>query len=244
MQRAVLRHHSCCNTRTHGTRFVASGQGPAAEGSTRLFFDEGFPIRRADAAFAEHGWLRPAAAPSGKARTPDLTAPIAFGLRLRRMFGPSARAEAVRVLLCLDAPSATASVVTRSAAYTKGNVLEALRGLADARVVYPARSTREARYAIDHEYWAALLDVDQPFPAHVEWVQLLRALGTILAWLRTDADENASDYLLGSSARQLLKTVRADLEWAGIHVKDELASDAVSELDDVIGQCLQLLGAS
>lgn len=210
--------------------------------ATRLFFDEGFPIRHPDAAFLEHGWLRPMATPSDKAGTPDLTMPIAFGLRLRRMFGPGARSEAARVLLCLDAPSATAPVITRSAAYTKGNVLEALRGLSDAGVVFSRRPTREARYSIDRERWAELLDVDTPFPAHIEWVQLLRALGTILAWLRFEPEAAMSDYLLDSEARQLLKTTAPNLEWAGIHVNQDVpATEAAAELARVIDRCVDLL---
>ncbi|WP_027005319.1 hypothetical protein [Conexibacter woesei] len=207
--------------------------------SRRLFFDDGFPLRHPDPAFLEHGWLRPAATPSGKAATPDLKAPIAFGLRLRRMFGPGARAEAVRVLLCLDAPSATASVITRSATYTKGNVLEALRGLTDAQLVSAARANREARYAIDRERWATLLSAEPTFPAHVEWVQLVRALGAMLEWLRSDG---ASGHLLGSSARQLLRTVGSDLGWADVDVDEDVrAPGAMAELERVIDRCVDLL---
>lgn len=213
---------------------------PTAE-PARLFFDEGFPIRHPDSAFLEHGWLRPAATPSGKARTPDLRTPIAFGLRLRRMFGPGARAEAMRVLLCVDAPSVVTSVITESATYTTGNVLEAVRGLTDAQLVSPIRSGRRVAYTVDRERWATLLSVEPPFPAHVEWVQLLRALGAILAWLRLAPDEATSDYLLGSEARQVLKTVGPDLEWVGIPVRDVPATDAMAELDRVIGPCLDLL---
>lgn len=210
--------------------------------TTRLFFDEDFPIRKPDAAFLEHGWLRPEAMPTGKAQEPVLTRPIALGLRLRRMYGPGARAEAMRILLCSDAKELTATAITRSATYTKGNVLEALRGLEDARVVSVDRVGREAHYAVNDHDWATLLRVERPFPTHVAWVQLLGGLGAILAWVRGQAGQEASDYMLGSAARQLLKAVGPDLRWAGIAVEDGPPSSAMDELSAVIGRCLMLLG--
>ncbi len=219
---------------------------PAPAGNPRrLFFDDRFPIRTPDEAFLRHGWLRPAVDPSGKAGTPDLRSPIAFGLRLRRLLGPGARAESVRVLLSTDAPRTTASVIASSAGYTKRNVLEALRELEDAGAVSSVSTGYEARYGISRERWAALLEERLPFPPHVEWIQLLGTLATLLGWLRIGMAPDASDYLVGSAARGLLAEVRPDLEWAGIPVDaGVLAGGAVQELGRVVDRCLGALGVS
>lgn len=223
-------------------RFSRPTKTARAPEPRRLFFDEGFPIRRPDEPFLEHGWLRPEVDPSGKARAADLGKAIAFGLRLRRLLGSGARAECVRVLLCTDAPRATASAITRSAAFSKRNVHEALHELEEAAVVTAASTGYQARYGIDRSRWAALLEVEPPFPAHVEWVQLLGALGAILEWLRIGVAPDASDYLTGSAVRELLADVRPDLEWAGVRVDaDVTAGVALEELDRVVDRCLGVL---
>jgi hypothetical protein len=174
----------------------------------------------------------------------DLRPPIAFGLRLRRFLGTGARAEVVRFLLCTDSPRATAAVITQSAVYTKRNVQEALYELGDARVVTVASAGYETRYGIDRPRWAVLLDHDGPFPAHVDWVQLLRALTKILRWLRTDATATTSEYLLASATRTLIEDVRQDLEWAGIELAQSRTSgDALQELDHLVRQSLAMLGS-
>ena len=208
----------------------------------RLFLDPAFPIRRRDGAFAEHGWLRPAASPSGNASAPDLRAPINFDFRLRCLLGTGTRAEVVRFLLCTDAPRSTASVIAHSAAYAKRNVQEALYELQAAAVVSVTMRGNEALYGIDHDRWAALLDHEGPFPTHVDWVQLLGGLGKILRWLRTGVLPDTSEYLQASAARTLLEEVRGDMEWAGIVMPQRRTSaEALDDLDAVVTQSLELL---
>lgn len=221
-------------------RFSGAGEAAAATPRRRLFFDAGFPIRSMDEAFAGHGWERPALAPSGKSSAPDLRAPIAFGLRLRRLFGPGVRAEAVRYLLTAEASRSTVAVVARSAAFTKRNVQEALTELGDAGVVSPARLGQEWRYGIAREQWGALLEVED-FPAAVDWVPLLSALTRIVVWSRAEATAPRSEYLQASAARAMLEDVRADLEWAGIGVSLGRASDAPEQLDAVVDRALRVL---
>lgn len=223
-------------------RFSGSGEPPVSPERRRLFFDAGFPIRSSDAAFAARGWERPAVTPSGKSSAPDLRAPIAFGLRLRRLFGPGVRAEVVRYLLTADAPRSTVAVVTRSAAFAKRNVQEALTELGDAGVVSAVRLGNEWRYGIDGGRWGALLEVEG-FPMGVDWVPLLSALTRILAWLRAEALEERSEYLRSSAARELLTDVRDALQWAGVPVADVRAPEALGELEAVIGRSLARLGA-
>jgi hypothetical protein len=224
-------------------RFSGSGEPAAPVGRRRLFFDDGFPIRSMDKPFQKHGWERPAVAPSGKSSSPDLHAPIAFGLRLRRLFGPGVRAEVVRHLLTADASRSSAAVVARSAAFTKRNVQETLNELADADMVLQERVGNERRYGIDGRLWKALLEVES-FPLAVDWVPFLSALTRIVVWLRAEATEERSEYLRTSAARALLEDVRPDLEWAGIAVRIGRASEALGELEAVIDEALGVLGGA
>lgn len=208
----------------------------------RLFFDEGFPVRHPDDAFAKHGWLRSTAEPSEKSSTVDLRTPIAFGLRLRRLLGTGARAEVMRFLLCTDSPRSTAAVITRSAAYTKRNVQEALYELGDAGVVTTASTGYDVRYGVDQARWAALLDHAGPFPIHVDWLQLLGALTRIIRWLRTDATTRTSEYLQASAARTLIDATRQDLQWAGITPPaSKTSADALRDLDEIVASSLRLM---
>lgn len=218
----------------------AGAEAPVPEDGRRLFFDDGFPIRSLDEAFAGYGWERPAVEPSGKSSAPDLRAPVAFGLRLRRLFGPGVRAEVVRYLLTTDAPRSTVAVITRSAAFTKRNVQEAMTELRDAGVVTQVRLGRESRYGIDASGWEALLGVDA-FPVAMDWVPLLSALTRIMVWLRAEAREERGEYLRSSATRELLDEVRGPLAWAGIPVAEVRAPEALAELDAVIDRCLAVL---
>jgi hypothetical protein len=200
----------------------------------------GFPVRHPDEAFAQHGWLRAETTASGKSRPPDLRDPIAFGLRLRQLLGVGARAEVVRVLLTVDAPQSTPAAIAASAGYAKRNVQEALSALEQSGVVHVAGGRQGHRYGIDRERWGTLLEVDGGFPAHVAWVQLLAALRRTLRWLRWTDEHELSDYLLASSARDLLEDVRDDFADAGIAIPPaRTATDALRDVDDVVRQSMR-----
>ena len=223
-------------------RFSKSDGQLPPDTQRRLFFDEGFPVRHPDDAFAKHGWLRSTAEPTEKSSAADLRTPIAFGLRLRRLLGTGARAEVMRFLLCTDSPRSTAAVIARSAAYTKRNVQEALYELGDAGVVTTVSTGYDVRYGVDHSRWATLLDREGPFPLHMDWLHLLGALTRILRWLRTDATAQTSEYLQASAARTLIDATRQDLQWAGITPPSSPTSaDALRDLDEIVTSSLQLL---
>jgi uncharacterized protein YegP (UPF0339 family) len=175
------------------------------------------PARDPDPAFIAHRFLRPKAEPSGKSREPDLMAPINFAFRLRYLLGVSARAEAVRFLLTVDAPRASVAAVAASAGYAKRNVQEALSSLHAAGAVLLVTIGADQRYGIDRTRWAHLLDVDaEDLPVHREWPALLSILRRALRWLERPDLEDLSDYLRASQARDLLEEVRPRLDHAGI----------------------------
>lgn len=226
------------------SRFAGgSDDAPAPAEQRRLFFEKGFPIRRADETFALHGWERPAVSPSGKSSAPDLRAPIALGLRLRRLLGPGVRAEVARILLTASAPRMTVAAITASAAFGRRNVQEALTELEDAGVVSAVRRGNQRWYATDRQGWAGLLGVAEgELPVAVDWVALLGAVTRILVGLRASVE--GEEYLRASAARALLEDVRADLEWAGIAASVGRASEAPDELEAVVERVLAALGVA
>jgi hypothetical protein len=202
-------------------------------------------VRHPDPAFAAAGWLRPLAEPSGNARRPDLRAPINFAFRLRELLGVGARAEVVRFLLTVEAPSARARVVSDAAGFAKRNVHEALASLHAAGTVRRWTVGNEQRYEIDRQRWAHLLSLaPEELPDERPWPQMLAGLRAVLRWLRSPDLDDLSDYLRASQARDLLEAVRRDFEYAGIRVGDSLADGAWDDLEQLVADALASLDLS
>lgn len=203
-----------------------------------LFHGLAAPVRAPDPAFAAVGLLRPAVG-SSDAVQPDLRAPINLALRLRELLGVGVRAEVVRFLLTVGAPSANAAAVARSACFAKRNVHEALVSLHAAGVVSQWAVGNEQRYAIDRVDWARLLGLRvEDLPQERAWPQLLAGLRAIRRWLRDPALEDVSDYLRASRARDLLEHVRPDFAVAGVPVGGGPAAGAWSDLEAVVDRLL------
>ena len=210
---------------------------------TPLFRGMTTPVRRPDPAFAAAGWLRPVAEPSGKARRPDLLTPIDFAFRLRELLGVGARAEVVRFLLTVEAPSARTRVIADSACFAKRNVHEALGALHAAGFVERWTVGNEQRHGIDRAKWTQLLGIaPDELPAERPWPQLLAGLRAVLRWLDRPDLDSLSDYLRASQARDLLEAVRRDFEYAGVRVGTSPGTGAWSDLEALVADALASLG--
>ena len=187
--------------------------------AVQLFRDVKADPRRADAAFRAHGWLMSPTVRSGKSQAPSLHAPINFAFRLRQLLGIGARAEAVRFLLTVHAPSVTAQVVTESAGFAKRNVHEALAALHSAGVIDAVTVGNEQRYRIDRERWGTLLGLPvDGLPVERSWPQLLHALRVLVRWLEDEQHERLSPYILASEARTLAEEIGPELRYAGVRI--------------------------
>lgn len=217
----------------------------ATDGHAQLvpLFRGGGPVIDADPSFAEAGLLRPPLAPSRKSHSPDLSAPINLDLRMRAILGVGIRAEVIRVMLGVDAPWMTTLALARTSGYARRNVHEALTGLTAAGVLVGLTVGGEQRYTIDKNIWAALLRCSsETLPGHRDWPQLFSALRSILRWSDGDEHSGDSDYLLASSARQLLDSLRPELSFAGIASQSSITADrATEELERVTGSLLSAL---
>jgi hypothetical protein len=227
----LARRRPRARLRTHGREISPGALEP-------LFTNAG-PTGAPDPDFAAAGWLRPAADPSGKSRSPDLSLAINLDFRLRGVLGVGIRAEVVRILLCVKTPWMTAGALARSAAYAKRNVHEALAGLAAARAISMFTVGGEQRYTIDRAAWGALLGISPgEMPIHREWPQLLGALRAILRWSVQPQLREASEYMRASSTRQLLDRLEPELAFAGVSTNlratVESAPHALEEVTDTM----------
>lgn len=213
---------------------------PPAE-ARLLFLQEDFPVAHPDPTFAEYGWLRQTFAGTRKSMPPTIDAPINLSFRLRLLFGLTARAELARLLFTMDTPGVTSATLARSAGFTKRNVHEALSSFELAGVVSSFGAGYELRYRMDHERWSAFLEVPESIE-HIDWIPILLSLRRALRWNRETGNSQRSEYLVSSSARDLLERIRPDLEAANIEVPaGRRASSALGDLSTVLNQVFEFL---
>lgn len=204
-------------------RRPAGGRPAATSGVSfrdleRLFCGLG-PVRGGvDDRFARVGWARERFTRSHKSQGPQLDRPIAFVLRLRRIFGLGVRAEVMRVLLTVRAPSVPGRLLAEDAGFAGRNVREALQHLEDAGVVRVVKRRDERYYSVDVAGWAIALGIDgaRSMPFHFDWVPVFRVLTRFVRWLRQPGLDDLSPYLRASGARTLIAEVAADLDRAGV----------------------------
>ncbi|MGH2878486.1 MAG: hypothetical protein ACRDK4_02625 [Solirubrobacteraceae bacterium] len=174
---------------------------------------------------------------------PDSDSSINLAFQLRRVLGVGIRAEAIRVLVTVDAPWVTAMTISHMTAYSKRNVHEMLANLTASGAVTALTVNNEQRYSTDRESWATLLGgAAASSPVHREWRQLLGALRRILRWLAQEGESGGSEYLRSSRIRDLLETLDPDLAFAGVPVQMSGSPESIPlVLEEVIERCLAQL---
>jgi len=186
-----------------------------------LFVGLSTPETHVDSTFARHGFLRAHAEPSGKSQPPDLSAPINFGFRLRRLLGVGARAEVTRALLTIDAPRVSSGALHASAGFTRPNVRESLLALEDAGVARSSQVGGDRLYSMHHAGWAQLLGLGDGLPRHHDWIQILGTLRVVARWLHAPDTDGLSEYMLSSDARALITRLEPELRFAGVAVSGQ-----------------------
>jgi len=172
-------------------------------------------IAEPDPAFLAQGLLKPPVEARLHSRPPDLEAPIAFAFRLRALLGFGARAEAMRVILTVDAPWMSVQAIAASTAYTKRNVQEALGQLRAAGALRSSVLGNEQRFQAPRQRWAEFLELEE-FPLHRDWPQLFVAYRRLLCWAAAHETAELSPYMLASEARTLAEELSDDLRFAGV----------------------------
>lgn len=200
------------------------GQSESPTRPQPFFRNSQLPVADPDPAFLAQGFVKAKSGPSGKSQAPNVLLPINFAFRLRLLLGIGARAEAMRVLLTIDAPRVNTQVIAASTAYTKRNAQEAVASLSAAGALSGFEVGNEQRFSAPRDRWAQFLEIDE-LPLHEDWPQLFAVYRRILRWLANPAHHELTEYMLSSEARTLAEDVRPDLQFAGIAI-DSVPDDA------------------
>lgn len=199
----------------------ASDQAASARDSEPVFSPDVLAfVSKQDPVFARHGFIRPPAARTGKSHEPDPALAVNLSFRLRYLFGPGGRSEAMRVLLTWPDGPLDAARIADEAGFAKRNISDVLASLAASGVIKAAWAGNERHFTAYRDRWALLLDLADPgMPSFVSWVHLLPAALQIIMWLDEKADTAESDYMIASQARSLVNRLTRDLETAGIDIQ-------------------------
>lgn len=113
--------------------------------------------------------------PSGKAERPDLRQPALIRLRLRAMFGVSARAELMHALIARPTSWRPVIELASLAAYTKRNVVDELDGLEAAGLLEASTSGNRHMYRLASPGVAT--QFVGPVPEHApDWITTVTVL--------------------------------------------------------------------
>jgi hypothetical protein len=200
----------------------ASQQADPGQGTEPVFSpDVAAFVSRPDPVFAAHGFLRPPAVRTGKSREPNPDLPVNLAFRLRRLFGPGGRSEAMRVLLTCPGGSLDAARISGEAGFAKRNISDVLTSLAAAGVIRATWAGNERHFTAHRDRWALLLGLAGPadLPSFVSWVNLLPAALEISMWLEAKTDTAESEYLIASQARRLMDRLTRALEAADVDIR-------------------------
>lgn len=177
-------------------------------------------VSNPDPVFAQHGFIRPPARRTGKSHEPDPALPVNLAFRLRHLFGPGGRSEAIRVLLTYPRGPLGAARIADEAGFAKRNINDVLASLMASGVIKAAWAGNQRHFTAYRERWELLLDLARPgdLPSFVSWVHLLPAALQIATWLDAKSGTAESEYLIASQARSLMNHLTRDLEAADIDI--------------------------
>lgn len=153
--------------------------------------------------------------PTGRSQVSDFTGTSLLALRLRALFGVSARAETLRVLMG-PIGSLTAAEIASRIDYTKRNVADALESLRLAGMVFSERQGTAARYRLNR---AEIRSVVTPLPKLFPWWRaIFRIISTLLS---VDAREEAlTKAARAVAARRAIDSVWPEIVSAGLKQPD------------------------
>lgn len=151
--------------------------------------------------------------PTGRSRIDDFQRPSLIALRLRALFGVTARAEIVRMFLAELADSMMASELAPEAGYTKRNVAESLDALRRAGLleVGEVRNQLQYRLARKSELAALVGELPKDFP---RWHSFFAVLLRLLEFASTS--QRLKPDVLTVEVHRVLSDLVPDLQSAGL----------------------------
>lgn len=193
-----------------------------------LFYDpQGRPMvvpAHMDDIFLKFGYERGPIQLRGLSRQFNAVMPETSLLRLRSLFGISARAEIVLYLLTHN--MSHPSEIARDTGFSQKNIQDTLVDMAASGIVHVAALTgRKKSYFIrKQDRRPFLYQPDNP-PRWMTWSPLLRVLEELHLSMQELSEKKISSLLLSSKLRQLTKELRPGIESSGF---GECMSDPAS----------------
>ena len=211
---------------------ISDQTGPSQKREPVFSPDVSAFVSQPDPVFAEHGFIRPPAARTGKSHEPNPALPVNLSFRLRHLFGPGGRSETMRVLLTYTDGPLDAARIADEAGFAKRNISDVLTSLTASGVIKATWAGNERHFTPYHQRWEVLLDLARPLdmPSFVSWVHLLPAALEIIIWLDERADTAESEYMIASQARRLINRLTRDLEVAGVDIQHSQPAHGVAYL--------------
>jgi hypothetical protein len=228
---------------------LVSDRAACAEDGERVFNTDVLAfVPQPDTTFARYGFIRPLATRTGKSHEPDPTLPVNLSFRLRHLFGPGGRSEAIRVLLTYSEGPLDAAKISDEAGFAKRNISDVLSSLTASGVIRSTWSGNERHFRAYRGKWAQLLGFGEPtdMPSFVSWVHLLPAALEMTMWL-DEASGAQSEYMIASQARNLIKRLTRDLDAADIDLRHQQSVHGAAYLStfgDTTDALLARLGAA
>lgn len=171
-----------------------------------------------DPAFLAAGFKRGRVELRGLSRRFNAAMPECALLRLRALFGVSARADVMLYLLTHDV--AHPSGIARDTGFSQKNVQDTLVDMAASLLVHTVQSEgRMKHYFVQKEDRSQFLYHPEKLtlmPHWVTWSPIFRALEILLAETRRMESQTLSDLLLASELRRLMARIQPLMNQAGM----------------------------
>lgn len=161
---------------------------------------------------------------TGRSAAKDFGPAALVGLRLRALFGVSARAEIVGAFLAHPSATFSAAELAQAVAYTKRNVADALESLRMAGLLEVLRNSNQLRYRLTRPTHLAPFVGDLPaiFPV---WAPIFRALWVIVEYAQRV--ERFEPMVAAVEAQVALRHVASDLQRAGVNLPTDTTGEPV-----------------
>ncbi len=219
------------STATKWKRLAESDSGLEKTNAPLFFFKSGQPhpvLREPDAVFQTHGLLRETVQLRSHSQ-PFRTEPVTnLHLKLRAFFGINARCEIILFLLMNRKGHPRA--IARQCYYYQKTVQDTLVDMRSSGLVQASSIGREIWYRLASPLWQELMAGGRDLPSWVCWPPLFSALEQI--WEVISDPEMAEidqPLLVSSKLRELMKTLRGDIERSGLGDRLSDASAYVGE---------------
>ena len=210
MADVVGQHHSRLNW-----RFTVSNI--PGERSPLFFAAGGEPMPsygKPDETFLRFGFTRGRVELRGRSGLFNQNMPECALLRLRALFGVSARAEIILYLLTHETGYPTG--IARETGFSQKNIHDTMVDLSSSGFIFAKQvEGRKRSYFMRKNPPPPFLHApDQP-PEWVTWPPLFKALQSLLAQLRATEEKQMSENLLASELRRITDEIRPFVEKAG-----------------------------